>query len=133
MHVRKHQHIPTNWEEREKLRNKGQFWTPGWVAKALVSYLINDNNIDLIYDPAVGNGAFFEAIIKLNVSNILFYGTDIDNEILKSSIYKHKNCDVEIRDFLKNPPKISLKALLPTRHTYVIIELIQKPRNILKN
>ena len=57
MNVKKHQNIPNNWEEREKLRDKGQFWTPPWVAEAMISYLINDEKIDLIYDPATGNGA----------------------------------------------------------------------------
>ena len=112
MAVKKHQIIPNNWEEREKLRDKGQFWTPNWVAEAMVSYLINDRKIDVIYDPATGNGAFFEAIIKLNLSKIKFYGTDIDDEILKSSIYKNNNCYVEIRDFIKNPPKRKFKGII---------------------
>jgi len=34
-----HQKLPSNWDEREVLRDKGQFWTPSWVAEAMVSYV----------------------------------------------------------------------------------------------
>jgi ubiquinone/menaquinone biosynthesis C-methylase UbiE len=94
--VIKQQQIPTNWDEREILREKGQFWTPSWVAEAMLAYVCE--NTDLIFDPATGNGAFFEALLKLNKSHISFYGTDIDNRVLENDIYKHKSCTVENRD-----------------------------------
>jgi type I restriction-modification system DNA methylase subunit len=58
-----HQILPQNWEARERLRNKGQFWTPEWVAEAMIAYLIADTTS--IYDPAVGKGAFYMALKNL--------------------------------------------------------------------
>ncbi len=48
---------------REKLREKGQFWTPPWVADAMVSYVLDDTK--LIFDPAGGRGAFLEALRRI--------------------------------------------------------------------
>lgn len=108
--IKKHQDIPTKWEEREKLREKGQFWTPSWVAKGMVSYAAK--NTDIVFDPATGRGAFFEALLKLNNSKISFFGVDIDSEILDDDIYEHTNCKVELRDFIKNPPKKKFQAIV---------------------
>ncbi|MBD2136960.1 N-6 DNA methylase [Anabaena sp. FACHB-1237] len=104
-----HQQLPNNWEEREKLRNKGQFWTPEWVAKAMVLYTAKDTS--LIFDPAAGRGAFFDAILKINPS-INYYGIDIDKKVLQDVIYQRNDCLVEIRDFLINPPHQNFKAIV---------------------
>ena len=40
-----HQKLPHSWEEREKLRENGQFWTPSWVAEAMVQYVISGSNL----------------------------------------------------------------------------------------
>lgn len=44
------------WVEREALRKKGQFWTPDWVADAMVCYIAKDR--PCLFDPAFGAGAF---------------------------------------------------------------------------
>ena len=76
-----HQKIPKKWEEREKLRDKGQFWTPDWVAEAMVSYV--KNNAKTVFDPGAGGGAFLKALNKIDASKkINFYGIDIDPEII---------------------------------------------------
>ena len=31
-----HQILPTQWHERETLRNTGQFWTPDWITLPMV-------------------------------------------------------------------------------------------------
>lgn len=108
--VKVHQRLPTVWADRELLRDKGQFWTPGWVAEAMTAYVASD--ADLIFDPATGRGAFFEALLKLNNPDISFFGTDIDNEVLSDKIYKHKQAYVENRDFIKNPPKRKFNAII---------------------
>ncbi len=108
--IKSHQKLPTEWNEREILRDKGQFWTPGWVADAMVAYVAESS--DLVFDPATGRGAFYEALLKLNKSKISFFGTDIDNEVLEDEIYNHKNCFVEERDFIKNPPQRKFKAIV---------------------
>jgi len=105
-----HQSLPTNWTEREILRDKGQFWTPSWVAEAMVSYVSEET--DLVFDPATGRGAFFEALLKLNKHKISFFGTDIDKNVLSDEIYNKNACFVEDRDFIKNPPLRKFKSIV---------------------
>lgn len=45
---------------RKERQGKGQFWTPQWVARAMVRYLAR-GGIHSFFDPAVGAGAFFKA------------------------------------------------------------------------
>ncbi len=108
--VKAHQKLPYKWSEREILRDKGQFWTPGWVAEAMVAYVAEE--ADLVFDPATGRGAFYEALLKLNKLNISFFGIDIDPEVLTQEIYNNDNCFVETRDFIKNPPNRKFKAII---------------------
>lgn len=68
--VKSHQKLPTEWNEREILRDKGQFWTPSWVVDAMVAYV--SQNTDLVFDPATGRGAFYEALLKLNKPKVSF-------------------------------------------------------------
>jgi len=105
-----HQILPKVWADREVLRDKGQFWTPGWVAEAMTAYV--SNNTDLIFDPATGRGAFFEALLKLDKPNVSFFGTDIDSEVLSDKIYKHEKAFVEERDFIKKPPQRKFKSII---------------------
>lgn len=105
-----HQKLPTVWRERENLRDKGQFWTPSWVAEAMVTYVID--NTDLVFDPATGRGAFLEALLNLNRPNISFFGTDIDDEVLADKIYTAQKCLIEKRDFIKNPPNKKYKSII---------------------
>lgn len=108
--IKSHQKLPTEWNEREILRDKGQFWTPSWVADAMVAYV--SENTDLVFDPATGRGAFYEALLKLNKPKVSFFGTDVDTKVLEDEIYNHKNCFVEERDFIKNPPQRKFKAIV---------------------
>lgn len=108
--VKSHQKLPTEWNQREILRDKGQFWTPNWVAEAMVAYVLDD--ADFVFDPATGRGAFYEALLKLNKKSITFYGTDIDPEVLSDEIYNNDNCFVELRDFIKTPPERKFRAIV---------------------
>jgi hypothetical protein len=108
--VKAHQALPTAWADREMLRGKGQFWTPSWVAEAMMAYVSKDT--DLVFDPATGRGAFFDALLKLGKPNISFFGTDIDDEVLSDEIYKREKVSVENRDFLKSPPQKKFKSII---------------------
>ncbi|WP_299288827.1 N-6 DNA methylase [uncultured Mucilaginibacter sp.] len=108
--IKTHQKLPTKWSEREILRDKGQFWTPNWVAEAMIAYITEDT--DLVFDPATGRGAFYEALTILNKPLVSFYGTDIDEEVLADEIYNGTNCIVEKRDFIKNPPKRKFRSIV---------------------
>jgi adenine-specific DNA-methyltransferase len=110
MKAKLHQILPTNWNERENLREKGQFWTPSWVAEAMVAYVSKES--DLIFDPATGNGAFLEALLNLNKKPVSFYGTDVDENVLKSRIYQNNSCKIELRDFIKTPPNKKFNAIV---------------------
>ncbi len=107
--LKQHQCLPTEWVEREKLRSKGQFWTPSWVANAMITYVSQDT--DMIFDPASGEGAFYEAL-KAIAPQIKFYGTDIDENVLKSETYSSNGCLLEVRDFIKNTPQRKFKAIV---------------------
>ena len=110
---KKTQNLPKNWHEREKLRNKGHFWTPPWVAEAMVEYAVIDS--DLLFDPATGNGAFYSALIKLNSlsdKNITFYGTDVDKNILKNKIYENNSCVTQVKDFILEPPDRKFRSIV---------------------
>lgn len=107
--LKSNQKVPTEKKEREILRKKGQFWTPSWVAEAMVAYV--SENADLVFDPATGRGAFFEALLKLK-KNVFFFGIDVDPEVLSEKIYTHEKCLVENKDFIKNPPDRKFKAIV---------------------
>lgn len=107
-----HPKLPTLWTEREKLRNKGQFWTPDWIANAMVAYVAQ--GAQTIFDPGVGKGAFYTALQKINPEK-LFFGTDIDGEIIEQArregVFK-KNAELEVRDFILNPPERMFGAIV---------------------
>ena len=106
-----HQRLPNTGPEREILRERGQFWTPDWVAEAMVGYLIA-GGCQSLFDPAVGAGAFFRAAQRLQVVNrrtLTLLGTEIDprtlEEALKSGLSDNDLINVQITDFVLAPPK----------------------------
>lgn len=122
-----HQKLPTHRAEREKLRDKGQFWTPDWVAEAMVAYVAIGT--DAIFDPCVGRGAFYTALKKIAPKK-KFFGTDIDPEIIKEAQVEgifDSNSDVEVRDFILNPPEKLFNAIVANppyiRHHRISSEL----------
>jgi adenine-specific DNA-methyltransferase len=113
-----HQKLPPSGPKREALREKGQFWTPQWVAEAMVTYALS-NNSDHIFDPAVGAGAFF--IAAKNVSrrisrNVRLFGTEIDGQALTQARAAGLNEDdlsaTEVRDFVLNGPDRRFSAIV---------------------
>lgn len=108
-----YQRLPAKWADREKLREKGQFWTPGWVAGAMVRYAIG-NGSKLLFDPAAGRGAFLEALRSLGAESksVQFYGTDIDSAVLNDAVYRTPGNLVEKRDFIHNPPTASFDSIV---------------------
>lgn len=98
--------------KREKLRDKGQFWTPDWIADAMAVYV--SQGAEIVFDPGVGKGAFYTAIKKLN-RKIRFYGTDIDSEVIEEAKREgifDSRCNLEVRDFILNPPQKLFKAII---------------------
>jgi len=132
-----HQNLPNKWSEREKLREKGQFWTPDWVAEAMVFYVIEDSN--LVFDPAVGRGAFYSALRRINQQNqtrVKFYGTDIDAQIVQQAIdeglFEPGTFEIEREDFILNPPKRRFKSIIANPPYIRHHRLSNKMKEVLK-
>ena len=112
------QKLPTAGPKRQALREKGQFWTPNWVAEAMVGYVLGTDS-DHILDPAVGPGAFFRAA-KTTASEmgkpIALIGTEIDPAALQQARANELTASdlsyVEITDFVLHPPKGLFKAIV---------------------
>lgn len=112
------QKLPASGSEREALRQKGQFWTPAWVAQAMVAYPIVQGHRS-IFDPAVGAGAFFRAalaVAELTHIRVRLQGTEIDratlDEAKASGLTSRDLSSVEICDFVLDPPRAKLKAIV---------------------
>ncbi len=94
---RKHQQLPASGAERETLRAKGQFWTPPWVAESMVAYAVG-NGAETVFDPAVGEGAFFHAVHAVSAKlgrELGVAGTEIDPAVLQAAVAKGlPACDV---------------------------------------
>src|SRR4030095_12206029 len=76
---------PADWAAREALREKGQFWTPRWVAEAMVAYCLADG-AESVFDPAVGAGAFFIAakeMARKKRRRINLFGAELDRDALQ--------------------------------------------------
>ena len=84
----RHQLLPASGFVREILRNKGQFWTPEWVAEAMTSYVLLDKSA-ILFDPAVGEGVFYQTAKKLNSElgyTPKLFGYEIDSEVLTQAV-----------------------------------------------
>ncbi|HLF91251.1 MAG TPA: N-6 DNA methylase [Anaerolineales bacterium] len=110
--------LPSSGEERETLRVKGQFWTPDWIAEAMVEYVLADKPTEL-FDPAVGAGAFFRAAKTVAREKGLYLtltGMDIDPSALAQALEYGLNQpdidNVKIGDFVLNPPQNKLSAVV---------------------
>src|SRR5574341_2150 len=113
-----HQKLPASGPERESLREKGQFWTPAWVAEAMVGYVIPHAD-GMIFDPAVGAGAFFRAAKELSEVlgyQITFSGTEVSTSALEEARAQGLRATdlsrVQIKDFILDPPAGPFKAIV---------------------
>ena len=80
--------LPRSGPAREALREKGQFWTPDWVARAMVAYAFA-GGCDVLLDPAVGAGAFFRAARAIEPElgrRVRLLGCEIDAAALREEI-----------------------------------------------
>ncbi len=78
-----HQTLPPSGPAREALRMKGQIWTPRWLAKTMVSWVIAERPSTL-FDPAIGPGTFFAAAREAGFSGD-FAGFEVDGVVLAES------------------------------------------------
>ena len=107
-----HQKLPAKWIDREKLRDKGQFWTPNWVAEAMAAYVVQEANC--VFDPGVGKGAFYTALKNIAPKK-RFFGIDIDPDVIDAALAEgifDNDVDIEVRDFILDPPKRLFRAIV---------------------
>lgn len=76
--------MSNNYNKREQLREKGQFWTPDWVAKAMIAYIAQPS--ETILDLGVGAGAFYDALLTNygDAKEYNYLGIDIDDALLEN-------------------------------------------------
>lgn len=110
--------LPRSGPTREALRQKGQFWTPQWVARAMVRWALAAGSEDL-YDPAVGAGAFFLAakeIAKEEGRRMTLRGRELHAEPLAEALEHGLDpsdlSNVELADFVLQPPCEAVSAIV---------------------
>jgi adenine-specific DNA-methyltransferase len=112
---KKHQDLPVTGPAREALREKGQFWTPDWVASAMVQY-VRPSSTGHLFDPAAGACSFFRACKHQVLSGVTFYGCDIDlsslSEATSAGIDAQDLRGVEQRDFVLDPPSYKFMSIV---------------------
>lgn len=116
--ARAHQQLPAAGPARDMLREKGQFWTPDWVADAMVAYALG-GGADHLFDPAVGAGVFFRAAKRVAGNEgraVALLGSDIDDEPLREALANGLTgsdlANVEVRDFVLDPPSGPFPAIV---------------------
>lgn len=112
------QRLPSAGPEREALRQKGQFWTPDWVAQAMVAYVLRGNT-DHVFDPAVGAGAFFRAAKGIGARLGKYpqlLGSELDAAAIEEAAQTGLSGDdlaaVELRNFVLHPPARKYAAIV---------------------
>jgi hypothetical protein len=112
------QSLPSSGIAREMLRQKGQFWTPPWVADAMVAYVLQERP-QTLFDPAVGAGVFFRSARKM--SEQLGFGLELKGtEFDPTALAQAQECGtgasdlagVYVRDFVLDPPKEQYPAIV---------------------
>ena len=104
-----HQDLPKDWAERELLRDRGQFWTPDWVAEPMVRYALS-GDADSLFDPAVGPGTFLLAAQRLEqrgtIQGVNLYGRDVDPDVVRQAFDAglRPSASIDLLDFVESPP-----------------------------
>jgi len=108
------QKLPASGEERDELRKKGQFWTPGWLAELMSGWCVHGKPAEL-FDPATGPGTFLLAARRLGYKGN-FFGHDIDEAVVKQGIEWGLNPadlrNIKICDFLSSPINRTHRAII---------------------
>jgi adenine-specific DNA-methyltransferase len=106
---------PKAWHDREALRVNGQFWTPPWVGDAMAAFVLGAG-ARRVFDPAVGGGAFFQALRRAGAPGLSLSGCEIDSAALEQAaaagVVPSDLAGVAIKDFLSQPPAKDLEAVI---------------------
>jgi adenine-specific DNA-methyltransferase len=128
---------------RELLRQKGQFWTPDWIARAMLSYVLAEKP-DSLFDPAVGTGIFFRLAKQFAQEKhfcLHLVGMEIEanvlQEALKQGLDSWDLASVTIGDFVLQPPQRRFPAIVANppyiRHHRLSMEKKEQLRQVSLN
>jgi adenine-specific DNA-methyltransferase len=100
---------------RESQRQRGQFWTPDWVADAMVQYVAEGASGE-IFDPSVGAGAFILAARRTLGAGVRIRGWELDPQALeeakRAGVPDRDLASVTLGDFVLSPPTGPLRAIV---------------------
>lgn len=109
--------IPTSEQAKERLRAQGQFWTPEWIAESMTEYVLAQSGV--LFDPAVGAGAFFraaKAIANEKEMHVSLVGMEIDPAVLAQALEggldQSDLASVTLGDFVLQPPPTKFSAIV---------------------
>ena len=105
-------HITTNEIEREyskftsiEHRKKfAQFFTPFTIADLMAKWLLGNENLETVLEPAFGLGVFTRALLNYN-ETIKIKGFEIDKNIFdksKNIFEENKNVSILLEDYMYN-------------------------------
>ncbi|PJF31264.1 MAG: SAM-dependent methyltransferase [Candidatus Thermofonsia Clade 1 bacterium] len=128
---------------RETLRQKGQFWTPDWLADAMVAYVLERDG-QTLFDLAVGAGAFFRAAKRLAAMrnwHVHLAGREVDPAALAQAVQTGLTdsdlADITLSSFLSDPPLQPFEAIVANppyiRHHRLSAELKAQLRYLALN
>ncbi len=100
----------------ENVREKGQVWTPPWVADAMATFL-NQSSVDSVLDPAMGPGALLAAVRRKSVKLGAVTAFEIDESVLSDldseDSFAIDGCsDLRLKDFLFDNDDLSVAAVI---------------------
>jgi hypothetical protein len=98
------QSLPSAGTAREALREKGQFWTPPWLAKVMAAW-VTEQQPEELFDPAVGPGTFFSAARAVGYTG-RFDGFELHETAFedgeKLGLTAHDFSRIQIGDFISS-------------------------------
>ncbi len=108
------QKLPSAGPEREALREKGQFWTPPWLAKVMAAW-VTAQKPDSLFDPAVGPGTFFSAAREIGYAGH-FDGFELHEAALDEShklgLSRNELERIVIGDFISSRTRRTFPAII---------------------
>jgi len=108
------QKLPNAGPEREALREKGQFWTPPWLARVMATW-VTGQKPDTLFDPAVGPGTFFSAAREIGYAGH-FDGFELHQSALDEShkldLLRSELDRIVIGDFISSRTRRTFPAII---------------------
>lgn len=106
--------LPSAGPRREALREKGQFWTPSWLAEVMANW-VTANKPSVLFDPAVGPGTFFSAAHAIG-----YKGSFAGFELHSSALQEGSQLGLTDKDFAQVHIADFISAEISDRYDAII-------------